>query len=98
MRRGFLIILSMVALLIFTSRVTQAEEQLPMQQTYTTPEAKIGDKVVCPVMKTPITVNEKTPSVKIKDKNYYVCCSGCIEKLNANPDKYLTPKEVTPAK
>ena len=69
-----------------------------MQQTYTTPEAKIGDHVLCPVMKTPVTVTEKTLAVKIKDKTYYVCCNVCVEKLKADPDKYLAPKQPTQSK
>lgn len=92
--KGMLIfVLSIISLSLFTANIVQAEDQKPMEQTYTAPPAKIGDHVICPVMKTPITVSDKTLAVEIKDKKYYVCCGGCVKLLKSDPDKYLTPKE-----
>jgi len=62
-------------------------------QTYSSPEAKIGDKVICPVMGATITVTEETKYAKVDSKKYYVCCPGCVKKIEDNPDKYLKDKE-----
>jgi YHS domain-containing protein len=59
------------------------------QQTLSSSEAKVGDNVVCPVMKTKFTVDKKSLSVTYKNKKYYVCCPDCIDELKNSPDKYL---------
>ncbi len=58
-------------------------------QKYNSPEAKKGDTVVCPVMKTVFKVTDKSLFVTVKGKKYYVCCEMCPEELKKNPDKYL---------
>lgn len=58
-------------------------------QNYNSEEAKIGDFVLCPVMKTKFKVSEKSLFATIKDKKYYVCCPSCIGSLGSIPDKYL---------
>ena len=98
MKMLLLVIFTAIGLSLFSTTIVQAEEQKPWQQTYSTPEAKEGEKVLCPVMNTPIIVTKETLAVKIKDKNYYVCCQGCVGKLKADPDKYLTPKEAAGSK
>ena len=49
----------------------------------------------CPVLGNAVTPG-KSPIVKAKGREYYVCCSECIPKLEKTPDKYLdedgTPK------
>ncbi|MBU1076679.1 MAG: hypothetical protein KKH98_05260 [Spirochaetes bacterium] len=59
------------------------------KQTYNTPEAKVGDKVVCPVMDTQFTVKEDSQYVMAKGKKIYVCCPSCMDSIKADPDKYL---------
>lgn len=58
-------------------------------QTLKSPEAKIGDKLICPVMNSKFEVKEDTLYTEIDGKKYYVCCKGCIEPLKTNPKKYL---------
>ena len=40
----------------------------------------------CPVMGGPV---DKTQYVDVKGYRIYVCCPGCIEKIKADPDKYI---------
>lgn len=41
-------------------------------------------------------VTAKSPKVAVRGQAYWVCCTGCGELLEKNPDKYLnkngTPK------
>ena len=70
-------------------------ETMPMDgqqaaaQTLASPEAKVGDWVVCPVMRTKFQVKENSLFVEVKGKKIYVCCAGCIAPIKANPEKYL---------
>ncbi|MCC6933224.1 MAG: TRASH domain-containing protein [Deltaproteobacteria bacterium] len=73
-------------------QLSLAEGEKGIVQSYDTPEAKAGDSVVCPVMGGTFTVTKDSPSVTIQNKKYYVCCGGCVESLNKNPDKYLKGK------
>ena len=62
-------------------------------QSYTAKEAKIGDPVACPVYSTVFKVTDKSLSVRVKDKTYYVCCEDCVQPLTDTPDKYLGEKK-----
>lgn len=65
----------------------------PLKQTYDSPAPKVGDVVWCPVFTTvKITVAEKSKSVDVNGKKYYVCCGHCEKEVKATPDKYLKPK------
>jgi YHS domain-containing protein len=67
-----------------------SENMESMMQRYSMPEAKMGDKVYCPVMhKNIVEVNDKSLYVEVKGKKYYVCCSMCVNELKKDPDKYL---------
>lgn len=46
-------------------------------------------QAVCPVLGGPVDSN--SPKVMVHDHEYQVCCSDCLGKLKANPDKYLRP-------
>jgi len=59
------------------------------KQTLSSPEAKIGDIVICPVMGSKVKVSDKSLYVEYKGKKYYVCCAACISELKMNPEKYL---------
>ena len=59
------------------------------EQKYGSPEAKIGDTVICPVMKTHFTVTSKSLFTEVKGKKYYLCCGMCPDKLKSDPDTYL---------
>ena len=56
---------------------------------------------ICPVLGNAVTPG-KSPIVKVKGHEYYVCCADCISKLEKNPDKYLekdgTPKNANAKK
>ena len=41
----------------------------------------------CPVMKNPI--NEKSKWVVVDGRVIYVCCPPCIDKIKAEPEKYI---------
>ncbi|VGO21446.1 hypothetical protein [Pontiella sulfatireligans] len=44
-------------------------------------------QTICPVMRSqPI---DKDKYIDVKGKRVYVCCSGCINQVKANPDKYI---------
>jgi YHS domain-containing protein len=74
-------------------RMSMDENVIPgavyAMQTYSSPQAKIGDNVVCPVLGTKFTVTAKSVYADIKGKRYYTCCAGCPEMLKSEPDKYL---------
>ena len=46
-----------------------------------------GQQTLCPVMGSAIN---KELFVEYKGKKVYFCCPGCIEKFEANPEKYLS--------
>ncbi|MEK6794161.1 MAG: TRASH domain-containing protein [Spirochaetota bacterium] len=60
-------------------------------QNYASTQAKVGDTVICPVMKEGFKVTDKSLSVSVKGKKYFICCAKCEGELKKNPDKYLTP-------
>ena len=51
--------------------------------------AIIGNKVICPVMKTKFIPTEKSPKTEYKGKIYYFCCADCVEKFKKEPEKYI---------
>jgi peptide-methionine (R)-S-oxide reductase len=68
------------------------QEDALMTQTYDSAEARMGEKTVCPVNGTLLTVNEDTGFAEIEGKRYYVCCEDCAGKLKDDPDRYLKAK------
>ena len=50
-------------------------------------KAEPKKQTICPVMRSqPI---DKEKYIDVKGKRVYVCCSGCITQVKANPDKYI---------
>ena len=49
---------------------------------------------ICPVLGNAVTPG-KSPIVKVKGHEYYICCAGCDKQLLADPSKYLE-KDGTP--
>ena len=43
----------------------------------------------CPVMGNEGVVDSKTTSSVVDGKRYYYCCTGCVNKFEAEPEKYL---------
>lgn len=58
-------------------------------QTYAAPEAKIGDRVICPATGDAFTVAANSPVSVIKGKKYFYCCGDCKTPVEKNPDAYL---------
>jgi YHS domain-containing protein len=53
-------------------------------------EATIGDKTSCPVMKDDVfVVTADSPKFEYKNKTYYFCCKGCVDKFKAAPQQYV---------
>lgn len=48
---------------------------------------EVKAQTTCPVMGG--KVSENSPYVDVKGHRVYVCCKGCIAKVQAEPDKYL---------
>jgi len=57
-----------------------------VQDAQQTVEQTAVEQTICPVMKNPVN---KDISVEYKGKKVYFCCQGCIEKFNAEPEKYV---------
>lgn len=53
--------------------------------------AQVGDKTTCPVSGEEFTVSATSPKVEVDGKTYYFCCSGCAQKFQADPKKYVKP-------
>lgn len=58
-------------------------------QTYEAPEAKIGDRVICPSTGDAFVVAANSPASVIKGKKYFYCCGDCKAPVEKNPDAYL---------
>ena len=52
-------------------------------------QPKPAENTVCPVMGN--KVSEKSSTVVVKGRAYYICCNPCGPKLEKDPDKYLNP-------
>jgi YHS domain-containing protein len=53
-------------------------------------KAPVISQTVCPVMGGAIN---KAQYADVKGKRIYVCCPGCIDKIKADPDKYIKQLE-----
>ena len=52
-------------------------------------QPKPAENTVCPVMGN--KVSEKSSTVVVKGRAYYICCNPCASKLEKDPEKYLNP-------
>ena len=92
-RITILSVILIITTFFFTQPVFSKGKVVLHPQTYSSKEAKIGDKVACPVMtKNKFTVKKDSKYVVVKGKKYYVCCPMCIKKIQKDPDKYLKDK------
>jgi YHS domain-containing protein len=51
------------------------------------PAAQVAEQTTCPVMGGAI---DKTIFVEYKGKKVYFCCKDCVEKFQADPEKYVS--------
>jgi YHS domain-containing protein len=52
-------------------------------------EATIGDRSTCPVSGEEFVIAADSPKVEHEGKTFYFCCSGCAQKFQADPAKYV---------
>lgn len=57
------------------------------------PAVKPATNTLCPVLGE--KVNTKGARAVVRGQEYFLCCAGCKDKLEKNPDKYLD-KDGTP--
>lgn len=67
-----------------TPGMSSANQAIP----HTITDAEVGIDTSCAVRKVPVKVTKTTPALDYKGKTYYFCCSPCIDKFTAEPDKY----------
>lgn len=51
--------------------------------------ARIAEQATCPVMDEPLGSMGQPVKVMVGDKPIYLCCKGCVKKVQAQPAKYL---------
>ncbi len=51
--------------------------------------ARIAQQATCPVMDEPLGSMGQPVKVLVGDKPIYLCCKGCVKKVQAQPAKYL---------
>ncbi|MBI1903691.1 MAG: TRASH domain-containing protein [Planctomycetes bacterium] len=44
---------------------------------------------ICPVTGESLGDHGTPIKVRVRDRDVFVCCKGCIEELQQNPEKYL---------
>jgi hypothetical protein len=54
-----------------------------------TPGGLYGGQIACPVTGEPLGTMGTPIPVTVKGQTIYVCCKGCVAKVQANPDFYL---------
>lgn len=52
-------------------------------------QAGVAQQKVCPVMDTPLGDHGNPIKLMVGDQSLYVCCKGCIRKVQQNPQTYL---------
>jgi hypothetical protein len=50
---------------------------------------RYGGQIICPVTGEPLGTMGTPIPVTVKGQTIYVCCKGCVAKVQANPDLYL---------
>ena len=53
------------------------------------PAARYGGQKTCPVMGDVLGEMGEPIPVSVKGQTVYVCCRGCVAKVQRDPDKYL---------
>ena len=54
-----------------------------------TDQAGIARQKICPVMDTPLGDHGAPIKLLVGNQPLYVCCKGCIKKVQSNPEEYL---------
>ena len=77
-------LLIVIAVVMLTGFLVYAQTDKPVTDVKAVKEAKV--QTICPVEGGKIN---KKIFVDVKGKRIYMCCSGCIESVKADPDKYM---------
>jgi len=91
-KKQFGIILTLISLLVIglvmlAGCEKKTEPQIETESAQPVPQVSAIEQVVCPVMEGPIN---KEIYTEYKGKKVYFCCSGCKEKFEKEPEKYLS--------
>lgn len=62
-----------------------------LPQTRTSPEPRVGDRVICPVTGTRLVVNEKTAFGWYEGKKVFLAARQYQERFEQDPEGYLLP-------
>lgn len=79
-------ILSLFALFAVTPLAAQSE---PSSSEKATTETRVIQNAICPVSKEPIGSMGKGKKVQHKGYEFSLCCAGCMDEFEKNPDAYL---------
>ena len=60
------------------------------------PGAEVGQDVYCPVSGVVLRIKESTLHADLNGKPLHVCCEGCLRYLQANREKVLALRGLTP--
>jgi hypothetical protein len=81
--KSILSVTCIVAVMLSTSVAGQGAAGVKSE---TSRQVKLKPQTTCPVQGDPI---DKKLYVDYQDKRIYVCCSGCLDSVKANPQKYI---------
>lgn len=62
---------------------------VPQPAPTTQAQAPYGGQRTCPVMDEELGAHGTPIPVTVRGQTIYVCCKGCVRKVQADPDKYL---------
>ncbi|OPZ85649.1 MAG: YHS domain protein [bacterium ADurb.Bin429] len=86
-----LALLGSALVIVLVAGCRSRQTSTPHESGSTAPAAAVvltDDEAACPVLGTVMKKRDMTP-VKHLGKTYYMCCSPCISKFNADPEKYI---------
>lgn len=67
------------------SELSEADRQAALAQS------------ICPVTGEPLGSMGKPPKVAVEGQDVFLCCAGCEEEIQANPEEYLAKLKKEPA-
>jgi len=69
-----------------TSNESKTKEEVPNKYMKTKTTASLKSQTTCPVMEGKV---DKSLYADVNGYRIYVCCSGCINEVKKDPDKYI---------
>jgi hypothetical protein len=66
------------------SEIQEALAELPEDD-----RARAKEQKICPVSEEPLGSMGVPVKVTVKDRDVFLCCAGCQEAIEADPEKYL---------